>query len=85
MLNQKLQQRLIQKLSPQQVLVMRLLQEPVMSLEQRIKQELEENPALEEAAREEEEAEDIAEDQALESIDSEEDEFQENDQTVSAE
>ncbi|MDD4553959.1 MAG: RNA polymerase factor sigma-54 [Bacteroidales bacterium] len=85
MLNQKLQQRLIQKLSPQQVLVMRLLQEPVMSLEQRIKQELEENPALEEAAREEEETEDIAEDQALESIDSEEDEFQENDQTVSAE
>jgi RNA polymerase sigma-54 factor len=49
MLNQKLQQRLLQKLSPQQVLVMRLVQEPILSLEQRIKQELEENPALEEA------------------------------------
>jgi RNA polymerase sigma-54 factor len=48
MLNQKLQQRLLQKLSPQQVLVMRLVQEPILSLEQRIKQELEENPALEE-------------------------------------
>jgi RNA polymerase sigma-54 factor len=49
MLNQKLQQRLLQKLSPQQVLVMRLVQEPILSLEQRIKEELEENPALEEA------------------------------------
>jgi RNA polymerase sigma-54 factor len=55
MLNQKLQQRLLQKLSPQQVLVMRLVQEPILSLEQRIKQELEENPALEEATGSEDE------------------------------
>jgi RNA polymerase sigma-54 factor len=55
MLNQKLQQRLLQKLSPQQVLVMRLVQEPILSLEQRIKQELEENPALEEAMGDEDE------------------------------
>jgi RNA polymerase sigma-54 factor len=73
MLNQKLQQRLIQKLSPQQVLVMRLLQEPVLSFEQRIKQEIEENPALEEGLIEEEENE--PEDIQLESIDAEEDEF----------
>ena len=49
MLNQKLQQRLIQKLSPQQIQLMKLLQLPALALEQRIKEELEENPALEDA------------------------------------
>lgn len=48
MLNQKLQQKLLQKLSPQQIMLMKLLQIPTMALEQRIKQEVEENPALEE-------------------------------------
>jgi len=48
MLNQKLQQKLLQKLSPQQILLMKLLQIPSVALEQRIKQEIEENPALEE-------------------------------------
>jgi len=48
MLNLKLQQKLLQKLSPQQILVMKLLQIPSIALEQRIKQEIEENPALEE-------------------------------------
>ncbi len=48
MLNQKMQQKLMQKLSPQQILLMKLLQIPSMALEQRIKQEIEENPALEE-------------------------------------
>jgi RNA polymerase sigma-54 factor len=76
MLNQKLQQRLIQKLSPQQVLVMRLLQEPILSLEQRIKQEIEENPALEETAQEVEETEQMEEDTTIDSIDADEDEFQ---------
>ncbi len=47
MLNQKLQQKLSQKLSPQQIQLMKLLQLPAMALEQRIKEELEENPALE--------------------------------------
>jgi RNA polymerase sigma-54 factor len=47
MLNQRLQQKLLQKLSPQQILLMKLLQIPSMALEQRIKQEVEENPALE--------------------------------------
>ena len=40
--------KLQQKLSPQQILVMKLVQLPIMALEQRIKDELEINPALEE-------------------------------------
>ncbi|MEI6694591.1 MAG: RNA polymerase factor sigma-54 [Bacteroidota bacterium] len=47
MLSQRLQQKLQQKLSPQQILLMKLLQVPTVALEQRIKQELEENPVLE--------------------------------------
>jgi len=47
MLNQRLQQTLLQKLSPQQILLMKLLQIPSVALEQRINQEIEENPALE--------------------------------------
>jgi RNA polymerase sigma-54 factor len=78
MLNQKLQQRLIQKLSPQQVLVMRLLQEPLLALEQRIKQEIEENPALEEAGPEEDENEtEVPDDAPVDSLESDEDEFRE--------
>lgn len=37
-----------QKLSPQQILLMKMLQIPAIALEQRIKQEIEENPALDE-------------------------------------
>ena len=48
MLNQRLQQKLIQKLSPQQIQMIKLLEIPTMQLEERIKDELEENPALEE-------------------------------------
>lgn len=48
MLNQKLQQKLLQKLSPQQIQMIKLLEIPSMQLEQRIKSEIEENPALEE-------------------------------------
>jgi RNA polymerase sigma-54 factor len=47
MLNQKLQQKLQQKLSPQQIQVIKMLEIPTMMLEQRIKEEMEENPALE--------------------------------------
>lgn len=47
MLNQSLQQKMLQKLSPQQILLMKLLQIPSMALEQRIKEEIEENPVLE--------------------------------------
>ncbi|MBK7408539.1 MAG: RNA polymerase factor sigma-54 [Saprospirales bacterium] len=48
MLKQNLSQKLLQKLSPQQIQLMKLLQIPTAILEQRIKEELELNPALEE-------------------------------------
>lgn len=47
MLRQSLQQKLLQKLSPQQIQFIKLLQVPTVSLDARIKEELEENPALE--------------------------------------
>src|SRR3954471_11065695 len=47
MLKQNLQQKLLQKLSPQQIQFIKLLQVPTVSLDTRIKEELEENPALE--------------------------------------
>lgn len=49
-LKQHLAQKLEQRLSPQQIQLMKLLQVPTMELDQRIKQEIEENPALEEGA-----------------------------------
>lgn len=52
MLKQSLQQKLLQKLSPQQIQLMKLLQVPTVELEQRIKEELEVNPALEEGREE---------------------------------
>ena len=47
MLKQSQHQKLLQKLSPQQIQLMKLLQIPTANLEERIKEELEENPALE--------------------------------------
>ncbi len=47
MQNLSLQQRLLQKLSPQQIQVIKLLELPMLQLEERIKKELEENPVLE--------------------------------------
>jgi RNA polymerase sigma-54 factor len=46
-LGQSLHQRQLQRLSPQQIQLMKLLQIPTAQIEQRIKEELEENPALE--------------------------------------
>jgi RNA polymerase sigma-54 factor len=46
-LSQGLYQKQLQKLSPQQIQLMKLLQVPTAQLEDRIKEELEENPALE--------------------------------------
>ena len=54
MLKQSLQQKLLQKLSPQQIQMIKLLELPTLQLEQRIKKELEENPALDEGQDEEE-------------------------------
>ena len=45
-------QKMLQKLSPQQILLMKLLQIPTMELSSRIKEEIEENPALEEIENE---------------------------------
>ena len=47
MLRQSLSQKMLQKLSPQQIQLMKLLQVPTSILEERIKEEMEANPALE--------------------------------------
>ena len=47
MLKQQLNFKLSQKLSPQQIQLMKLIQLPTQAFEQRIAQEMEENPALE--------------------------------------
>ena len=48
MLKQSLQQKLSQKLSPQQIQLMKLIQLPTVAFEQRVSDEMDENPALEE-------------------------------------
>ena len=62
MLKQHLQFKLSQKLSPQQIQLMKLIQLPTLAFEQRLKQELEENPALESGKDETELQEDNFED-----------------------
>ena len=47
MLNQKLQLKLSQKLSPQQIQLMKLIQLTTVEFEQKITNEIDENPALE--------------------------------------
>ncbi len=75
MLKQKLQHKLLQKLSPQQIQMIKLLEIPTMELEQRIKKELEENPTLEEG-REDQDSSENQDDEIEESdIDNEQDEF----------
>ena len=46
MLKQSLHYKLLQKLSPQQIQLMKLIQLPTQAFEQKVKQEIEENPAL---------------------------------------
>lgn len=58
MLKQYLQFKLSQKLSPQQIQLMKLIQLPTQAFEQRLKQEMEENPALEGGKEESDEYED---------------------------
>ena len=48
MSKQRLEQKQYQKLSPQQIQFLGLLQIPIVSLDKRIEEELEENPALDE-------------------------------------
>jgi RNA polymerase sigma-54 factor len=72
-LSQGLYQKQLQKLSPQQIQLMKLLQVPTAQLEERIKEELEENPALE--TGEEEEKEEFEND-TTEEFDTEPDEYE---------
>ena len=76
MLKQSLQQKLLQKLSPQQIQMIKLLEIPTILLEQRIKKEMEENPVLEEGKEEEEDLLDNNEDEISEdNLDNDIDEF----------
>jgi len=72
-LKQQLAQRLEQRLSPQQIQLMKLLQVPTMELDQRIKQEIEENPALEEGTDQEEDDFDNTDDEFDDDTDSDDD------------
>ena len=63
MLKQTLKLKQLQRLSPQQIQFIQLLQVPTASLEQRIKEELEENPALEEDSSDYESESETEEDQ----------------------
>lgn len=81
MLRQKLSHKLLQKLSPQQIQLMKLLQVPTDQLEQRIKEELEINPALEVSAEDSEEPqEDIFSDDKNEEEDFNKEEKENNDE-----
>jgi RNA polymerase sigma-54 factor len=71
MLKQHLQFKLSQKLSPQQIQLMKLIQLPTQAFEQRLKQELEENPALESGKEETDALDDIYEDTYDDSADNE--------------
>ena len=74
-LKQSLQQRLLQKLSPQQIQLMKMLQLPTIELEKRIKEELEINPALDEGE------ELISEDELAEESDDKREDFNFHDYT----
>lgn len=76
-----LQQKLQQKLSPQQIQLMKLLQIPVSSLEQRIKEEIQENPALEEGGENEEEEYNTNDEE--ENVTEEEEEISEREEDIS--
>jgi RNA polymerase sigma-54 factor len=77
-LKQYLQFKLSQKLSPQQIQLMKLIQLPTQAFEQRLKQELEENPALD-TGKESDASED-----AFDDFDNSADEYNDND-TIEAE
>ncbi|MGB3947681.1 MAG: RNA polymerase factor sigma-54 [Bacteroidia bacterium] len=68
MLKQVLSQKLLQKLSPQQIQLMKLLQLPTIALEQRIKEEIELNPALEEGPEMDEESNSDFEDENYDDV-----------------
>jgi RNA polymerase sigma-54 factor len=73
MLKQYLQFKLSQKLSPQQIQLMKLIQLPTQAFEQRIKQELEENPALDTGKEEKDE-------DKMDEFDNSEDDYNDNEE-----
>lgn len=73
MLKQVQSQKLLQKLSPQQIQLMKLLQLPTIALEQRIKEEIEINPALEEGPELDDETNNDFEDENYDDVSKEED------------
>ena len=74
-LKQSFSLKLQQKLSPQQIQLMKLFQLPTVALEQRIKEEMENNPALDEGKEEEEMDEEQEDDFGREEISEAEKEF----------
>jgi len=85
MLKQSLQQKLSQKLSPQQIKLMKLIQLPTIELEQKVKEEIEANPAIEEGVEQAEAPEfedyDDREDQRIEADEINVDEYLSDDET----
>lgn len=71
MLKQEFQLKLQQKLSPQQIQLMKLVQLPTVAFEQRVKQEMEENPALDDQP-------DYGEDDLFENKNDEFEDYEEN-------
>ena len=65
MLKQQLGQKLQQRISPQQIQLIKLMELPTLELEERIKHELEENPALEEDAAVRDEEKDETQENAI--------------------
>jgi RNA polymerase sigma-54 factor len=76
MLKQRLQQKLLQKLSPQQIQMIKLLEVPTLQIDQRIKKELEENPALEEGPEDDDNIQDEeSDDEQFDEKDKDDEEF----------
>ena len=71
MLKQNLQLKLSQKLSPQQIQLMKLIQLPTLAFEQRLKEELVENPALESGKEDNVEADEFGEQDDFDDYDNE--------------
>lgn len=74
-LKQTLQQKLLQKLSPQQIQLMKMLQLPTIALEARIKDEIESNPALEEGQEDKDQSDDYELDEPGDELSEAEQEF----------
>ena len=78
MLNQKLKLKLSQKLSPQQIQLMKLIQLSTLEFEEKIKNEIEENPALERGV------EDLKDLDTSNETDNDEEKFEENEIDIDA-